>query len=157
MNTKNTTPHWIIIGLLLAIIGGIAYKFVIVGSVIEGKEERTAVVLTPGERQAVLGEMRMLLATTQVMMEALANEDLKTVEAAARPLGSTAIATVDFALRAKLPLGFKKLGFATHYAFDDIANMAAEGKPTKTIQLVVAQTMNNCIACHSMYELPLIQ
>ena len=123
----------------------------------QGEEGRTAVVLTPGERQAVLGEMRMLLETSQVIVEALANEDLAAVEAAARPLGSGAIATVDFALRAKLPIEFKKLGFGTHYAFDDIANMAKEGKPAKEIQLVFAQTMNNCIACHSMFELPLIK
>jgi len=154
---KNTTPHWIAIGLLLAVIAGIGYKFIIVGSAMQGEEGRTAVVLTPGERQAVLGEMRMLLETSQVIVEALANEDLAAVEAAARPLGSGAIATVDFALRAKLPIEFKKLGFGTHYAFDDIANMAKEGKPAKEIQLVFANTMNNCIACHSMYELPLIK
>ncbi|OIP99754.1 MAG: hypothetical protein AUK35_05960 [Zetaproteobacteria bacterium CG2_30_46_52] len=154
---KNTTPHWIAIGLLLAVIAGIGYKFIIVGSAMQGEEGRTAVVLTPGERQAVLGEMRMLLETSQVIVEALANEDLAAVEAAARPLGSGAIATVDFALRAKLPIEFKKLGFGTHYAFDDIANMAKEGKPAKEIQLVFAQTMNNCIACHSMFELPLIK
>lgn len=154
---KNTTPHWIAIALLLALLVGITYKFIIVGSTIQGEEGRTAVVLTAGERQAVLGEMRMLLESSQVIIEALANEDLAAVEAAARPLGSDAIATVDFALRAKLPIAFKKLGFGTHYAFDDIANMAKEGKPAKDIQLVFADTMHNCIACHSMYELPRIK
>ncbi len=155
---KNTTPHWIVmIGLLLAVLAGVAYKFIVLGNTVEGEEGRTAVVLSPMERQAVLGEMRFLLETTQVIVEALANEDLDAVEAAARPLGSSAIATVDFALRAKLPLEFKKLGFGLHYAFDDIADMAKERKPVKEIQIKYAQTMNNCIACHSMYELPLVK
>jgi len=154
---KNTTPHWIAIGLLLAVIGAIGFKFVVLGNTEKGDDGRTAVILEPAERQAVLAEMRLLLETSQVIVEALANNDLAAVEAAATPLGSGAIATVDFALRAKLPIEFKKLGFGTHYAFDDIAKMAKEGKPAKEIQLTFANTMNNCIACHAMYQLPEIK
>jgi len=151
---KKTFPHWIAIGLLLAVIVGIGVKVIVIGSTAEGDDGRTAVILEPAERIAVLEEMRLLLEASQVIVGALANEDLKTVEDAATPLGSGAIATVDFALRAKLPLEFKKLGFGTHYAFDDIAKMAKEGKPAKDIQLVFANTMNNCITCHEMYQLP---
>ncbi len=151
---KTTTPHWITIGLLLAIIVGIGIKVVVLGSTAEGDDGRTAVILAPTERQAVLGEMRMLLEASQSIVEALANDDLNTVEKTARPLGASAIATVDFALRAKLPIEFKKLGFGTHYAMDDIADMAKEKRPAKEIQLKLAETMNNCIACHAMYQLP---
>lgn len=151
---KTTTPHWIAIALLLAMIAGIGVKFVVIGSTTEGKDGRTAVILQPAERNAVLGEMRMLLEASQSIIEALANNDLDTVEKTARPLGASAIATVDFALRAKLPLEFKKLGFGTHYAMDDMADMAKEKKPAKEIQIKLAETMNNCIACHAMYQLP---
>ena len=154
---KNTTPHWIIIGLLLAVIAGIGIKVIVLGSTAEGDDGRTAVILTQSERQAVLGEMRMLLEASQSIVEALANDDLVTVEETARPLGASAIATVDFSLRAKLPLEFKKLGFGTHYAMDDIADMAHDKKPAKAIQLKLAETMNNCIACHAMYQLPQIK
>ena len=150
---KGTTPHWIAIGLLLAVIIGAGVKMIVLGNTAQGDDGRTAVVLEQGEKNAVLGEMRMLLEATQTIMEALANEDLKAIEAAATPLGSSAIATVDFSLRAKLPIEFKKLGFGTHYAFDDIATMAKEGKPAKEIQLKYVDIMNNCIACHSMYQL----
>jgi len=151
---NKTTPHWIAISLLSAILIAIGIKFVVLGSTAEGDDGRTAVILEPAERQAVLEEMRMLLETSQTVIEALANEDLAAVEAAARPIGSAAIATVDFRLRAKLPLEFKKLGFGTHYAFDDIADMAKAGEPSKKIQLKLAETMNNCIACHASYQLP---
>ncbi len=151
---KNTLPHWITIGLLSAIILGAGFKFIVLGSTAKGDDGRTAVVLEPAERQAVLGEMRVLLETTQVIVEALANDDLPTVDKAARSVGSAAVSTMDFNLRAKLPLAFKKLGFGTHYAFDEIADMAKEGKPASAIQKKLAETMNNCIACHTSYQLP---
>ena len=151
---KKTTPHWITIGVLLALLAGGAFKVIVLGNTAKAEDGRTAILLEPAERLAVLEEMQLLLETTQTIVEALANDDLAAVEAAARPIGSAAIATVDFRLKAKLPLGFKKLGFGTHYAFDDIANMAKEGKPARTIQLKLSETMNNCIACHSAFQLP---
>jgi len=152
---KNTKPHWIAIGLLSALLLAGVVKVVVLGSTGEkAADGRTALLLEPAERQAVLGEMRLLLESTQSIVEALANDDLTAVEAAARPIGSAAIATVDFSLRAKLPLDFKKLGFGTHYAFDDIANMANEKQPAKAIQMKLAETMNNCLACHAAYYLP---
>ena len=150
---KNTTPHWIAIGILLTIIAAIGVKVIVLGSTTEGDDGRTAIVLEQGEKDAILGEMRMLLEATQTTMEGLANNDLAAVADAAEPLGSKAIATVDFALRAKLPLEFKKLGFGTHYAFDDIAKMAKAGKPAKEIQLKYVDLMNNCVACHATYQL----
>ena len=150
---KNTTPHWIAIALLVTILAAGAFKVIVLGSTEKAADGRTAVILEPAERQAVLEEMRILLETTQTVVEALANDDLAAVEAAARPIGSAAIATVDFRLRAKLPLEFKKLGFGTHYAFDDIADMAKAGEPAKKIQMKLAETMNNCIACHGIFQL----
>lgn len=151
---KSTKPHWIAIGLLVTILAAGALKVIVLGNTSKAEDGRTAVLLEPGERQAVLEEMRLLLETSQAVVEALANNDLAAVEAAARPIGSAAIATVDFKLKAKLPLEFKELGFGTHYAFDDIADMAKEGKPAKEIQLKLATTMNNCIACHASFQLP---
>ena len=151
---NKTTPLWIVIVILSSVIFGFAYKFIVLGNTAPGDDGRTAVVLTKSERQAVLEEMRTLLIASQRVVLALANEDMQAVVDAATPVGSDAISTVDFNLRAKLPLAFKKLGFATHHAFDDIATMAREGKPTAEIQLKLADTMNNCIACHASFQLP---
>ncbi len=153
---KNTAPHWIAIGLLSAVLVAIGFKFIVLGSTTRADDGRTAVLLEPGERQAVLGEMRVLLETTQTIVEALANDDLATVEESARSVGSAAIQTMDFKLRAKLPLDFKKLGFGTHYAFDEIADLAKAGKPVKEVQQKLAATMNNCIACHASFQLPVL-
>lgn len=153
---RNTIPHWIAIAILSAILVAIGFKFIVVGSTSKADDGRTAVLLEPAERQAVLGEMRTLLETMQVIVEALANDDLFAVEKAARGVGSAALTTMDFTLRAKLPLAFKKLGFGTHYAFDEIADMAKDGKPINEIQKKLAATMNNCIACHAGYQLPVL-
>lgn len=151
---SKTTPHWIAIGILSAIIIAIGVKFVLLGSTEKAEDGRTAILLTTTERQAVLGEMRMLLEANQQIVEALANNDMKAIAEAVKPVGSGAIHTMDFALKAKLPIEFKQLGFATHYAFDDLAKMAEENKPAREIQLALANTMNNCIACHAAYQLP---
>ncbi len=152
---KNTTPHWIAIVLLGGALIAIGVKFVILGTTAPGSAEdpRMAVVLTKTERAMVLGEMRTLLATTQTLIEALNENDLKRAENAARKVGKAAVSTMDFRLRAKLPLEFKRLGFGTHDAFDDIADMAAAGKPPAEIQRRLAEAMNNCIACHASYRL----
>jgi hypothetical protein len=154
---KTTKPHWIAIAMLSAILVAIGIKFVVLGNTEKADDGRTAVLLEQAERQAVLGEMRVLLETTQAIVEALANNDLAAVVTAARDVGSAAIKTMDFTLRAKLPLAFKKLGFGTHYAFDEIADMAKDGKPVNEIQKKLAATMNNCIACHASYQLPVKQ
>ena len=152
----STKPHWIAITILSLLLVAIGIKFVVLGNTKKADDGRTAVILEPVERQAVLGEMRTLLETIQTIVEALANEDLVAVEESARAVGKAAIQTVDFRLRAKLPLDFKKLGFGTHYAFDDIADMAKAKAPVKQIQLKLAETMNNCIACHASFQLPVV-
>ncbi len=140
--------------MLSAVLVAVGFKFIVLGSTAKADDGRTAVLLEPAERLAVLGEMRVLLETTQAIVEALANDDLVSVEQSARSVGSAAIQTMDFKLRAKLPLEFKKLGFGTHYAFDEIADMAKAGKPVKEVQQKLAATMNNCIACHASFQLP---
>lgn len=149
-----TLPHWIAIGVLLSVIAAVGVKIIVLGSTATGKDGRIAVLLDEGERQLVLDEMQLLLAAIQQIVEGLANNDLKQVASAARRMGRQAKDTVDFNLRAKLPLAFKKLGFATHDDFDLIAQMAESGDQPRAIQLQLTQTMNNCITCHASFQIP---
>ncbi len=153
---KKTTPHWLAIGVLAVLLLSGIYKVVVVGNTGGlANDGRTKVMLTAAERQAVLAEMRHLLLASQGVIEALANDDKVAVNSAAGAVGSAAVSTMDFSLRAKLPLSFKKLGFATHQAFDEIADMATADAPAKLILLKLASTMKNCIACHESYQLSL--
>jgi cytochrome c556 len=151
---KNTMPYWIAIGVLLAVIAGIGVKFIVLGSTAKGTDERTAVLLEEGERQLVLEEMRSLLEATQQVLEGLSDGDMKQIDQAATAVGMQATSTMDVVLKAKLPMEFKKLGFATHTAFDEIAAMARNASDTKAMQKKLADTMNNCIACHTSFQIP---
>jgi len=148
--------EWVIIIFLLAVIVGIGVKFIVLGSTAEslGADERTQVILHDDERQAVLHEMRTLLEVTQQIIEGLSGNNMEQVSSAATLAGMQATTTMDVTLKAKLPLEFKQLGFATHQAFDDIAEMADEGKPVNEIQMKLAKTMHNCLSCHAMYQIP---
>ncbi|MDQ6972033.1 MAG: hypothetical protein Q9M30_05235, partial [Mariprofundaceae bacterium] len=124
------------------------------GSTAPSEDGRTAILLETAERQLVLEEMRTMLASTQQIIDGLALSDMQQISQAASDVGMQATSTMDVKLKAKLPLEFKKLGFATHQAFDDIAAMAGENAGPKKIQAALAATMNNCIACHAGWQLP---
>ena len=153
---KPCTTPWIISGLLCTIIVGFAVKFIVLGSTAQAPDGRTQVILTTNERAQVLEEMRQLLASTQSIVEALAEHDLKNISAAANQVGMQATSTMDITLKAKLPMDFKQMGFAVHQSFDDISHMAKEQKPIQEIQRKLADTMSQCVACHASFQLPVL-
>lgn len=142
-----------IIAVLLLVIAAMAYRFIVAGSVEKAEDGRVAILLEPGERAFVLGEMRGFVAGLQQMTAALARDDMKSVAAAARQMGMGAAHSVPAAMVGKLPLEFKTLGFGVHRAFDAIA-MDAEslGEPRHTLTQL-AGTLQTCVACHSAYQI----
>ena len=60
---------------------------------------------------------------------------------------------IPLALAVKLPMEFKKLGLATHRAFDAIADDAPEQNLTAFVTKRLGETMNNCTACHATFRL----
>lgn len=150
---KSTKPHWMAIGTLsVALLAMILWHFSPQTQTMA--DGRTAVHLSPDERQMVLGEMRRLLMASQEVIKGLAENDLPAVEQAALKVGTKAITTVDMKLAPRLPAAFRQLGFGTHRAFDQIAQMAKAKQPNQSIQLQLVKTMNNCISCHAAYQLP---
>lgn len=147
---------WVIIVVLLSVLLAIVVKFVFLGSTAIAEDGRVQVLLDAGERDQVLGDMRRFLATTQQIVEGLSEHNMTKIETAASAVGMQATQKVDMRLKAKLPIAFKQLGFATHRAFDDIATMAKEKQGESRIQIKLADTMNNCVACHSSYQLPVL-
>ena len=144
---------WSITGILILAIVAMGYKFMIAGSVAPASDGRQALILEPAERDLVLTEMRMFLSSVQKITRALTEEDMKTVVKAAREVGLAAQQAVPGSLMGKLPLAFKKLGFDTHKKFDALALDAEQlGDPNHTLQQL-STLMNNCVACHSMYQI----
>ncbi|MES9963778.1 MAG: hypothetical protein ABW116_09560 [Candidatus Sedimenticola sp. 20ELBAFRAG] len=140
----------LIFGIALA---ALLYKFIVVGETVIASDQRTAIMMTQGERDMVLGEMRTFLETVQIITAALVKDDLKSAAAAARKVGMGATGEVPASLVTKLPLAFKTLGFGTHEKFDQLA-LNAEQFPDKTETLsALSQLMQNCVACHAAYRI----
>lgn len=143
---------WSISGILLIIIIAMGYKFMIVGSVTTATDGRQAITLDPSERDLLLTEMRMFLASVQRITQAATKEDMGEIVKAAREVGAAAQKAVPGTLMGKLPIAFKKLGFDTHSKFDALALDAEQmGDPQHALEQL-STLMNNCIGCHSAYQ-----
>ena len=135
------------------IIGALVYLFFFKGSVVEGSDGRTAIVLEAGERDFILKEMRGFLNAVQQIVEGLDEKDMKKVKDAAHEVGMANMAEVPGSLMRKLPMGFKQMGHPTHKAFDDLAMEAADMGERDKIINQLATLMQNCVACHNSYRL----
>ncbi len=144
---------WSVSGLLFVALIVMVYKFVVVGTVAPASDGREALLLEAGERDLILSEMRVFLASVQAITDGVSNDDMDKVVEAARSVGAAAQQEVPASLMGKLPLSFKKLGFDTHRQFDMLALDAEQlGDPEYTLKQL-ATLMNNCVACHSIYRI----
>ena len=143
---------WLVSLLLTVTLLIGAYMVVVQGSVTAGDDGRTIVLLNKGERIKVLGEMRGMLETVQTVTEALAQGDMATVETASRAVGMAATANESPATMAKLPIEFKTLGFGTHQAWDDLADLAKSGATVPEVTANLGDLLLNCTACHAAYQ-----
>lgn len=131
----------------------LAYKFLWRGEVLPASDGRTAILLTDGERDLVLGEMRAFLQAVQVVIAASGSGDMKAIAVAARQVGAAAQEGVPAALVGKLPGEFKVLGFDTHRKFDALALDAEQLEDPAHTREQLAELMSNCVACHAAYRI----
>ncbi len=118
-------------------------------------DKRKPVVLSAGERQHVLEEMRGLSQSTQGVIEGLAKDDMDLVQKSALAAGTGGRKTTENnIMHKKMPKEWMMLGKAAHKSMDEIARMAADGTPAKEIQLKLVETMDHCMACHAAFQLP---
>lgn len=144
----------LIILLLLTIIGFGAYKFIYQDTVVHSDDDgRLAIQLTFDEKKLILDEMRTFLANTQIIIQAVSNDDLSNAIIAAKKVGLAAQEAVPDSLVGKLPLAFKELGLDTHKKFDELAMDAEDMDDKEQTLKLLAELLNNCIACHAAYRL----
>ena len=143
-----------ILALVFALAAGLlAYLFLWKGEVIPASDGRTAILLAPGERDLVLGEMRAFLAAMQQILAETAGGSVDGVVEVARSVGAAAQQGVPASLMGKLPGEFKLLGVDTHSQFDLLAVDAEQlGDPTHSLQQLAVLT-RNCVACHAAYRI----
>ncbi|MFO7541830.1 MAG: hypothetical protein R6W97_03325 [Thiobacillus sp.] len=114
---------------------------------------RVVLALTSGERAMILEEMRMFLDGVQKLTGALGKQDMQATADAARNMGQKMVHEVPPALRAKLPLEFRQLGFSVHRDFDQIALDAESLKDVSTSLNQLSTTLQKCVSCHTMYQI----
>lgn len=146
---------WTLVVLLALVTGVAGYVFIIKGETVAGSDGRTVIVLDQGERSIILAEMRAFLESVQAITVAVAREDMAGVAVAARKVGAAAQQEVPASLVKKLPTAFKKLGFSTHQAFDQLALDAESfGDKEQTLE-ALGELMLNCVGCHAAYQIQL--
>ena len=144
---------WTVSALLVVVIATMAYMFIVRGSVTQGDDGRTAILLSSGERDLVLAEMRGFLESIQAITTGIAEKDVKTISVAAKKSGMTAAHGVPAPLMAKLPVEVKTLGLSTHQAFDALAVEAEDMGDLQIILIRLGELMLNCTTCHAGYRI----
>jgi cytochrome c556 len=148
---------WALLAVMILVLAGGAYKFMIQGDTAAGTDGRTALQLNEAERDLVLSEMRAFLVSVQQITKGIAENDMNLVAEYASRAGRAAQQDVPMSLMGKLPIGFKKMGLATHAAFDQLALDAREfGDRDQTLS-ALHELMNNCVACHAAYRIDTLQ
>ena len=143
---------WALSAFLVVAIAALAYKFVVQGSVVASDDGRTAIVLSAGERDLVLAEMRGFLEAVETITVALGEKDMTAVASSAQEVGTANAQGVPASLMGKLPLEFKSLGMATHKAFDALAMEAQDMGDEQNVLGKLGQLMSNCTSCHASYR-----
>lgn len=118
-------------------------------------DARTPVPLPAEGQQAVLREMRQMLASIGGALSAAARADTGAVLAALAPAGSAAAA--DPAIEELLPPTWKELAERTHGGFDSLSRAvrrARTGPALKdTVMLGIARVSGSCTGCHETFRL----
>lgn len=146
---------WFVSLVLAAVLATGAYMFIVRGSVVEADDGRTAILLSAGERDHVLGEMRGLLEAVKAITEGLVADDMEAVAASATSVGMVLARGENPATIAKLPLEFKKNGFAAHSAFDSLAENARDFGDKDMVLEELSVILGACTSCHAGYRLAL--
>ncbi|HIO92559.1 MAG TPA: hypothetical protein EYG68_06910 [Leucothrix mucor] len=143
----------VIIVLLLAVIFGGAYKFLVQGSVAEGKDGRVVILLDASERLYILGEMRSLLGHMQELVTAISNDDMDNVIKVAETLVNDSSGKTPARIIAKMPLAFKQISISIHSDFKQLLAESKEKRDTKLALKQLSKIMQNCLACHATHSL----
>lgn len=119
----------------------------------EDKDERKILLLNETQRNHILTGMRNMLNGTQQILQALSEEDLKTVARHARRVGIEKAHKGENHLHSLLPKDFMQLGMSVHQSFDQIATGAEILKNPKHTLSQLSTTMQYCNACYAAYQI----
>ena len=145
----------IVATVLAVVLAVVVYMFVWRGSVSEADDGRTAILLSSGERNLVLSEMRGFLESVQEIVEAAPRGDMESVAEAATRVGRVNLDDLPASLLRKLPAEVKQLGLDTHLKFYKLARDVKGGLTADKVLPRLSGLMTNCVGCHAGYRIDL--
>ncbi|HEV8329543.1 MAG TPA: hypothetical protein VGQ79_02785 [Nitrospiraceae bacterium] len=141
---------------LWIVTNGVAEWFFVQGWTTQGTDGWMQVVVTPTERDLILGEMRMLLKAVHGVVIGLAVQnqeaDRARIEQAARSAGMAIAADANPAFMAKLPLPFKQMGMSIHKDMDALADAIVRKETPQQILQRLSSMTARCTTCHDLYR-----
>ena len=99
------------VSVLLNVI--LIYFFVFKGEVIQLENNRQAIMVSEENKEYVLAEMRSFLESVQQINQGILEENPELIINASNNAGNVMAGKTPKGLMGKLPISFKKLGFAT--------------------------------------------
>jgi hypothetical protein len=139
------------VSVLLNVI--LIYFFVFKGEVIQLENNRQAIVVSEENKEYVLAEMRSFLESVQQINQGILEENPELIISASNNAGNVMAGKTPKGLMGKLPISFKKLGFATHDLFDQISKETKDHFDVKKTQKKLNLLLNNCVTCHRTYTI----
>jgi cytochrome c556 len=119
----------------------------------QGPDVRQPIALAAGQRDALLKEMRAMLAAMQGMMDGAAQLDVARIRAMAQSVGVRSIVGRDDALRDQLPEAYRQQEFEVRSAFDALADAVRGFTARDTTLAYLSRIAQKCVACHATYRL----
>jgi hypothetical protein len=119
------------------------------------KDSREAIVVTPAERNYILGQMRLFVTSIQTIAAGLGADDRAQASEAAAARGAKRNANDPAfppTLDARLPPQWKQLGGGMRRGFDALAQGIGAGDGTQKSLEQLGIVMTNCVACHATYR-----
>lgn len=111
-------------------------------------DARQAIILSRGERDLVLGEIRLMLEATEGVVAGLAAYDMRAIEQAAARAAPSAPGAVDQAMNGALPEEFRHMGAAALGGSGDVARLTREGARAEAVTMRLSQTLHQCTSCN---------
>jgi hypothetical protein len=114
-------------------------------------DPRLSLGMDGAERAEFLAEMRQMLASIQGIVAGIGEEDRERIIEAARYSGNRMARATPDSLRQRLPAEFQAIGGPTHMLFEEIV-IRAETDDMTDIAELTGRTMQNCLACHTLFR-----
>jgi hypothetical protein len=119
-------------------------------------DPREPLFATAIERAYILEQMRLFVASIQMVAEGLATGNANAIVETAAARGQRQAASdpnFPATLSPKLTPFWKQMGAGVRGGFDALAAAARDGEPKEKTLGLLAETMRNCVACHQTYKI----